>query len=75
MTFDEYADSQKLLFATLARKFGWTYDQMADMTQEQLFAACEPLPNEVQNTGNAAADGNLHFSTSEEWQIWRQNNG
>ena len=73
MTFEEYCVSKKNLFAFLARYYGWTFSQIEEMTPEQTKIAYDSIPDkEPENTGVPGSDGNLHFSTLEEWRAWME---
>lgn len=55
------------------RFFGWTSEQVMSHTPDELHFLCERLINEKQEGPDS--DGNLRFSTREEWQMWRELNG
>jgi hypothetical protein len=47
------------IFAHLARRYGWTFDQIADMSLDQIQIACEGLadPEEQAKTGKKPRKG------------------
>lgn len=63
----------------MARFYGWTYQTIADMTPEQCRAAMDAAADgdntDRVDSGKPGLDGNLHFSTREEWEIWKQTRG
>ena len=64
---------------SLARFYGWTFNDIAEMTPEQCKAAIDAATKDadVGNTdsGKPGIDGNLHFSTKDQWELWRQTRG
>lgn len=64
--------------AVLARYFGWTFQTIEDMTLDQIQVALEIVDKSTkasENTGTPGLDGNLHFSTIDEWKAWRELRG
>lgn len=49
-----------------------------DMTLDQIQVALEIIDKSTkasENTGKPGLDGNLHFSTIDEWKAWRELRG
>lgn len=69
----------KTVFACLAKYYGWTYQAIADMTPYQCSAAIEAASTDdvANNTdsGIPGIDGKLHFSTRDQWELWKQTRG
>ena len=68
-----------MMAGSLAKYYGWTYEQIADMTPAQCRAAIEAANKDEDtanaNSGKPGLDGNLHFTTREEWELWKQTRG
>ena len=78
MTYGQYCESLKNQMAVLARFFGWTFQTIEDMTLDQIQVALEIIDKSTQaseDTGKPGLDGNLHFSTIDEWKAWRELRG
>ncbi len=74
-TYEEYCDLLKFATQVLSRYFGWTFQTVGDMTMEQIHLALEiveKVTKASENSGQPGLDGNLHFSTVEQWKAWRE---
>lgn len=69
MTAAEYEQSCKFVYAQLARFYGWTYREIEEMTNGQLCLAYKAAE------GDKIDDGKLHFTSLDEWKLWRQMQG
>lgn len=78
MTYGQYCESLKNQMAVLARFFGWTFQTIENMTLDQIQVALEIIDKSTkasEDTGKPGLDGNLHFSTVDEWRAWRELRG
>lgn len=71
-------EGQKQKYALLSRFYGWNYNEIDNMTEGQIICALEVIEKTTkanENTGNPGTDGNLHFSTLDEWKMWKEMRG
>ena len=78
ITFEQFRASIKIDIQVLARFFGWTFETIESMTCDQIRIALEIVEQTTkanENSGKPGLDGNLHFSTLDEWKLWKEMRG
>lgn len=64
---DEIEKNRQTIYTILSKYYGWDYNTIANMNYDQMEHAIEAIGDQ-----NNESDGNLHFSTREEWELWRE---